>query len=166
MNALLQQDDLPEEGEGQHGWVMKTLKPKHKQVCSLLAQGIDRQTIANVVGITPEYVSMLAGQKLVQDYVKDMAKLADLQLEAMFTKSVQAIGETLENGNHKEKIQAARLQMEATRRIGSKSVEPEKLIDTNNRLAKLAERLLYLQGNPTKPDIIDAEVIPNEEALR
>src|SRR5574340_1414168 len=144
MNAIIKQAEQPEEHEGESGWVMKSLKPKHKQICSLLAQGIDRQTIANVAGVTPEYISMLAGQKLMQDHIKDLAKVADLQLEAMFTKSVEVIGETLANGNHKEKMQAARLQMEATRRIGSRSIEPEKLIDTNARLTKLAERLLYL----------------------
>lgn len=163
MNAVVQQT-VQEQDEGKPGWVMKSLQPKHKQVCALLAQGIDRKTISAIVGITPEYVSMLAGQQLVQDYMKDLCKVADLQLEAMFVKSVEVIGETLENGNHKEKIQAARLQMEATRRIGSRAIEAEKIIDTNSRLTKLAERLLYLQGGTqNKADIIDAEVISNEQ---
>ncbi len=163
MNAMVEQADLPEEEEDKTGWVMKSLKPKHKQICSLLAQGLPRGTIAQIIGVTPEYISMLANQKLMQDYIKDLAKVADLQLEAMYVKTVEVIGETLENGNHKEKMQAARLQMEATRRIGSKSIEPEKLIDTNSRLAKLAERLLFLQGSHPQLDIIDAEVIPNEK---
>jgi len=162
MNAMVQ-EELPEGGEEKTGWVMKSLQPKHKQICSLLAQGIPRQTIAQIAGVTPEYISMLSGQKLMQDYIKELAKVADLQLEAMFVQSVEAIGDTLANGNHAEKMKAARLQMEATRRIGSKSVEPEKLIDTNNRLAKLAERLLYLQGNIQTSDIITAEVISHEE---
>lgn len=127
-------------------WEMKKLLPWHKQLCSMLAQGIDRQTIAQVFQKTPEYISMLAGQDLIRTEVNEMKRFAEFQLEAQFVKSVSVIGEVLENGSAKEKIQAARLQLEATRRIGPRMVEEEKLIDTNSRLAKLAERLLSLQG--------------------
>ncbi|MDE3021594.1 MAG: hypothetical protein KGI54_07010 [Pseudomonadota bacterium] len=142
-------DTLPEE-EGHSGWVMKELKPKHKQVCAMLAQGIDRRTISNVVGCTPEYITMLSKQALVKDYITEMCQAAGLQLESMFIQSVEAIGETLANGNHKEKMQAARLQMEATKRIGSGSSIPKEIIDTNDRLARLAERLLFLQSGAVK----------------
>lgn len=139
-------------------WEMKEIKPWHKQMCSMLAQGIDRATIAQVLDCTPEYVSMLAKQPLIQQYVQDFSTYAGLQLEAQFTKAVSAIGETLENGSYKEKIAAARLQMEATRRIGAKGAPVTELIDTNSRLAKLAERLLALQA-PQPKLIATAEVI-------
>ena len=71
-------------------------------------------------------------------------------MEAMFTESVQAIGDVLQNGSTKDKMQAARLQMEATKRIGAGSGLPREVVDTTERLAKLAERLLYLQGNNLK----------------
>lgn len=141
-------------------WEMKELKPWHKQLCSLLAQGIDRQTIAQILDCTPEYVSMLAGQKKIKEYVAEMCSFAQLQLEAQFTTAVTAIGDTLANGNHKEKMQAARLQAELTHRIGSGSGVPQEIVDTNSRLARLAERLLYLQGKQgTDADIIDGEII-------
>lgn len=143
-------------------WEMKKLLPWHKQLCSMLAQGIDRQTIAQVFQKTPEYVSMLASQDLIRTEVNEMKKFAEFQLEAQFVKSVSVIGEVLENGSAKEKIQAARLQLEATRRIGPRMVEEEKLVDTNARLARLAERLLSLQGGvgatQTLP-IINVEVM-------
>lgn len=140
-------------------WEMKKLLPWHKQLCSMLAQGIDRQTIAQVFQKTPEYISMLAGQDLIRVEVNDMKRFAEFQLEAQFVKSVSVIGEVLENGSAKEKIQAARLQLEATRRIGPRMVEEEKLIDTNARLARLAERLLSLQGGVGATQTLTATTI-------
>lgn len=161
MSAIL----TPAEDSGDK-WEMKKLLPWHKQLCSMLAQGIDRQTIAQVFQKTPEYISMLAGQDLIRVEVSEMKRFAEFQLEAQFVKSVSVIGEVLENGSAKEKIQAARLQLEATRRIGPRMVEEEKLIDTNARLARLAERLLSLQGGVGATQVITAEVITNEEDKR
>ena len=143
-------DEPQDADEGRQGWLLATLKPKHKQICSMLAQGIPRGTIAAVIGCTPEYITMLSRQPLIQGYIKDMCQTAGLQLEAMFTESVQAIGDVLQNGSTKDKMQAARLQMEATKRIGAGSGLPREVVDTTERLAKLAERLLYLQGNNLK----------------
>jgi hypothetical protein len=148
MSAMIEQ---PLDGEEEHvGWQMKELKPKHKQVCAMLAQGIDRRTISNVVGVTPEYITMLSKQPLMKDYIAEMCQAAGLQLDAMFVQSVEVISEVMANGSPKERVAAARLQMEATKRIGSGSSIPKEIIDTNDRLARLAERLLYLQGGVTK----------------
>lgn len=144
MNAMLQ-----EEVPGK--WEMKELKPWHKQLCSMLAQGIPRDTISAVLDCTPEYVSMLAKQPLVLAYIREMCQFANLQLEAQFIKGVEVIGDILVNGNDKEKLQAVRLQAEMTHRIGSgTSVSPE-VLDTNERLAKLAERLLVLHERHLQP---------------
>jgi hypothetical protein len=163
MGMTIPHDEQATADQEKGKWEMKELKPWHKQLCSLLAQGIDRQTIAQILDCTPEYVSMLAGQKKIKEYVAEMCGFAQLQLEAQFTSAVTAIGDTLANGNHKERMQAARLQMEATKRIGSGSGIPQEIVDTNSRLARLAERLLYLQGRqgPTG-DIIEGEVIAHE----
>lgn len=146
-------------------WEMKKLLPWHKQLCSMLAQGIDRQTIAQVFQKTPEYISMLSGQTLIQEEVSAMKKFAEFQLEAQFVKSVSVIGEVLENGSPKEKIQAARLQLEATRRIGSHTETETRLVDTNSRLSRLAERLLALQDgrHMTEKGVITVEVISDGE---
>lgn len=167
MNAMVKPEDVlvPStevvESETQ-GWQMKAIKPWHKQVCALIAQGVDRQTISQIVDCTPEYISMLARQPLIKQYIQDLNSVVDVQLAMQYTKVVAAIGDTLETGNSKEKMQAARLHSELTGRIGSRGGEEEKLIDTNSRLAKLAERLLYLQGkvgghNPS--DVVEGEVV-------
>ena len=147
MNAMIEQ---PLDDEEVVGWQMKELKPKHKQVCAMLAQGIDRRTISNVVGCTPEYITMLSKQPLMKDYIAEMCQAAGLQLDALFVQSVEVISEVMANGSPKERVAAARLQMEATKRWGSGSSIPKEIIDTNDRLARLAERLLYLQGGVTK----------------
>lgn len=85
-------------------WEMKELKPWHKQMASMLVQGIDRMTIATVLDCTPEYVSMLAKQPKMREYIAEFCEYANIQLDAMFVKSVAAIDDTLENGNHKEKM--------------------------------------------------------------
>jgi len=168
MNALAQVPHDEQEVASQSGWQMKELKPWHKQLCSMLAQGIPRQTIANVLDCTPEYVTMLSKQKLVQEYIRDMCQYAGLQLEAQFVQAVDAIGDTLANGNHKEKMQAARLQMEATKRIGAGSGMQTEVTDTNARLVSLAQRLTGLlekaQGVQKEP-IIDGEYTDESQRL-
>lgn len=131
-------------------WEMKELKPKHKQICSMLAQGIPRSTIASVIDCTPEYISMLSAQPKMQDYMKEMCQAASLQLEGMFVQSVEVIGEVMRDGNHADKVKAARLQLEATKRVGAGSVVQSEVIDADVRLATLAARLLALKSpNPT-----------------
>lgn len=153
MNAMVQEQESPGK------WEMKKLTPMHEQLCSMLAQGIDRQTIAKVLDITPEYVSMLAKQPLVQAYIKEMCQFASLQLEAQFVEGVKVIGDVMANGADKERLQAVRLNAELTHRIGSGSGIPPEIINTNERLANLASRLLSLQerANSTLPPPVDGE---------
>lgn len=151
-----------QEADTNSRWEMKELKPWHLQLCSLLAQGTDRETIATILDCTPNYVSMLARQEKIQEHVKGISAVVGLQLEMQYGKVVTAIGDALDNGNYKEKMQAARLHLEATKRIGPRTEDDKKLIDTNARLVHLAERLLFLQGKiPT--NVIEGEVIENEK---
>jgi len=162
MNAMLREEDSPEKEK----WEMKELKPWHRQFCSLLAQGIDRETIAKVLDITPTYVSMLSKQPLIQAYIREMCQFANLQLEAQFVKGVEVIGEVMDKGNNKDRLQAVRLNAELTHRIGSGSGMPGEVVDTNDRLLRLAERLLSLQEKiQTPPPPINGEFheIPNRQ---
>jgi hypothetical protein len=143
--ASLSASVAPEEVAATSKWEMKELKPWHKQFCSLLAQGIDRETIATVLEITPTYVSMLSKQPLIQAYIREMCQFASLQLEAQFAKGVAIIGEVMDTGNGKERLQAVRLNAELTHRIGSGSGLPAEATNTEERLLRLAERLLTLQ---------------------
>lgn len=126
-------------------WQLRSLKPWHIQLCSLLAQGLAQVEIASIMDCTPQYVSDLCKQPIIQEYVGSLSQVAALQLEAQFGKSVKAISDTLDKGSYKEKMAAARLQMEATKRIGARAQEPMERGDAQDRLLLLQERLLSLQ---------------------
>lgn len=122
---------------------LKKLSPKHQQVAALLAQGVDRRTIAAACDYTPEYVTWLQRQPLFMAYVKEMNVAVAVRLEALFTKSVDVINETMENGGEEARLKAAKLQLEATGRVGRfQTVPPEG--GGTDRLEQLSERLLDL----------------------
>lgn len=136
------EDALPEPGAK---WELKKLSQKHKDICSLIAQGIGRQQIATLCGITPEYVTMLMRQPLCMAHIKEMSEFAGIQLEAMFGKTVEVIAKTLDSGAPKEQIAAARLQLEVTKRIGRPDVSANNsAMGADERLLSLAERLTGL----------------------
>lgn len=102
---------------------LKKLKPKHKDVAALLAQGVGREQIAQLVGITPEYVTMLSAQPLFQAHVQEMTKFTDLRLQAIYDKSVDVIAQTLTTGSETSKLQAARMAMRAVGKEGTVNVQ-------------------------------------------
>jgi hypothetical protein len=144
--SLIQSDD-GDVNSATGKWEMKKLKPLHKQVASLCAQGMKNVQIAELTGITPEYVSMLLRQPLVKEYIAEMCEVVGTRMEALFEKSVDVIAETLENGSEKGKLAAARLQLEATKRIGRPDPNAGLERSGADRLERLANRLIDLQSN-------------------
>lgn len=140
---------------GPPSWQMKTLKPKHKQIASLLAQGGRNIDIAKIIGVTPEYISMLSRQPLMKAYIAEMCEITGVRLEAMFEKVVDTIAETLESGSEAGRLKAARLHLEATKRIGRPDGAPRSGNDSADRLEKLAERLIFLQSGKRPPGLYD-----------
>lgn len=135
------------------GWQMKQLKPQHKQIASLLAQGARNVDIAKIMNVTAEYISMLSRQPLMKAYISEMCEVTGVRLEAMFAKSVDIIAETLENGSEAGKLKAARLQLEVTGRVGARDAGPRSGGDSANRLEMLAERLIFLQSGKRPPGL-------------
>jgi hypothetical protein len=150
VNAQLVQFADEEVEETTTAWELTKLKPVHKQVASLLAQGMKQVDIAKLCDITPQYVGMLLKQPLVQAYIKDMCDVVGVRMEALFAQSVEVIAETMANGSEAGKLKAVRLQLEATKRIGR--IDPNVGGNGSNveRLEKLAERLISLQSNVRK----------------
>ncbi len=151
MHALTQFPEIDAETHEQfaqeaEGWRLKGLKPLHKQVASLLAQGKKQVDVARLCGITKEYVWMLSRQPLVQSYMYEAVAVAGLQLEATFPLVVETIQDTLENGTEAGKLKAARLHLEATKRIGRTEIAIRPTEDALAALDKLADRLMALQG--------------------
>lgn len=136
------------------GWVLKTLKPKHKKVCSLIAQGVDRCEIARIMDITPQYVTMLAKQPKCIDFIKEINDFAGLQLEGMFGKTVEVISDVMQNGDNGDRLKAARLQLEVTKRIGPRAAAvPDDGSGTEARLNSLGERLISLLTKHREGDV-------------
>ncbi|MBT9145966.1 MAG: hypothetical protein DDT42_01845 [candidate division WS2 bacterium] len=138
-------------------WQLTKLKPIHKQVASLAAQGLKNIEIAKIIGITPEYVSMLLRQPLVKDHVMQICETVGTRLEALFETSVDVIAETMVTGSEKGRLQAARLQLEATKRIGRFEQNSGLERSSSDRLAELAERLILLQSNVRKGKLFNED---------
>lgn len=132
------------EPQSSGGWELKELKQKHKDVAVLFAQGMKNVDIAKMCDITPEYVHMLLKQPLVRAYIQEMCEIVGVRMDALFAKSVDVIADTLQNGSEAGKLKAARLQLEATKKIGAGS-QLSVVMPNVDRLEKLAERLIGLQ---------------------
>lgn len=144
--APVESVQFQEETPTQEKWELSELKPKHQQVASLFAQGFKNIEIAAIVGVTPEYVSMLIKQPLVRQEIARICSIAETRMEALFDKAVDTVAEVMVNGNNKEKLQAVRLQLEATKRIGRGDPAGRDTGENIDRLTLLANRLLQLQA--------------------
>jgi hypothetical protein len=127
-------------------WELQQLKPKHLQICALLAQGFKNIEVAGMVGVTKEYVSMLLRQPLIKQEIMRKGEVVGARLELMTELSTDAIAHTLQNGNASDKMKAARLQLEVTKRIGRPDPMANQVHPDVDRLARLAERLIQLQS--------------------
>lgn len=157
MSAQLQRFEAEDVDETSAPWELTKLKPLHKQVAALLAQGMKHVDIAKICDITPQYVHMLLKQPLVQAYIKDMCDVVGVRMEALFAQSVEVIADTMSKGSEAGKLKAARLQLEATKRIGR--VDPNIGGNGSNveRLEQLAERLISLQNNVRKGRVFNEQ---------
>jgi hypothetical protein len=142
---------------------LKKLSPVHKQVAALVAQGVDRRTIAAACDYVPEYITWLQGQPLFIEYIKTMNRAVATQLEALFGKAVGVIDYAMTEGNVDERLKGAKLQLEATGRIGRfATILPES--GGQDRLEQLAGRLVELLKTQRRvvyedEGIQDAEII-------
>lgn len=132
-------------------WEMKKLTPKHQQVAALVAQGMKFVDIAALVDYTPQYITMLMQQPLMRAYIAEKCAIAGTRLEALFAQSVEVISDTMKNGSESGKLKAARLQLEATKRIGRPDPNAGGTASNVDRLEQLAERLILLQAGARQP---------------
>ena len=152
-------DEFPTEEEVEKkGWELKVLKPKHKQIASLLAQGCGRDEVAKICGCAPQHVNVLMKQEVFRNFLKDMTMTAEEMLNSQFVGAVEAIGDALRFGDVEERLKAARLQMEASGRLGNRA-NIRKEQDTSDRLERLSHRLIDLlaASQPSTGRVIDEE---------
>lgn len=152
-------------------WVLQKLRPRHMEVCSLVAQGEKLVNVAAATGYTPVYISMLMRQPVCVAYVSQLNEAVGMQLEAMFGKAVNVIANAMQNGSVGEQLKAVRLHGELTKRIGAREITPASNEDSTARLARLSERLVGLleRGqSAANGRTIDGtcETVPGETVLR
>jgi hypothetical protein len=147
-------EDYPAETQ----WELKKLKPIHQQVAALIAQGMPNVQVAKTCGITPQYITMLLRQPLFKQYLNEKCEAVGVRMEALFEQSVEVIANTLQNGSEGGKLKAARLQLEATKRIGRGETAIVDGAGALDRLERLATRLTTLnQRSREVTPIVDAE---------
>lgn len=122
---------------------LKKLSPMHRQVLSMVAQGIPRDIIAKQCDIVPEYIPWLLKQPVCKEYYDEIMTVVDARLMGLSEQSVTAISEVLTNGTGDERLKAARLQLESIGRIGSRS-QGAKAPSSDEHLEGLANRLVSL----------------------
>lgn len=149
---------------GQNSFKLQALNEKHRQVASLMAQGLGPLEIASVVDYTMQYISMLARDPLFKEHLSNISQFVTLQHEAMFARTVEAVNNGFNSGIVEDNLKAARLNLEITGRIGKGERPSAGMESSLDRLATLAERLLAL--NPNKGETLDAEFTQaNQPAL-
>ena len=137
---------------------LQALTDKHKQVASLLAQGLGPTKIAAIIDYTPEYVSWLTRDPLFKEHLRAMSALVDAQHEAMYGMTADVVADGMLNGSIDERLKAARLNLEITGRLGKNDRPSAGLEGSLERLSILAQRLLALQSNIREGVVIDGQV--------
>ena len=144
---------------------LQNLSEKHKQVAALMAQGLGRTDISSIVDFTPEYVTWLSRDPLFKEHLRQMSEFVNIRLEAMYDRVADVVNEGLQAGAMDDRIKAARLQLEVTGRIGRG--DRMGLPDDHNddRLQKLADRLVSVLGAVRKGDTYDSHPITDAEVI-
>lgn len=158
-------DVLPQPTTRPPSFQLKRLSPKHKQVASLLAQGLGREDIARIVGITPEYVTMLSKQALFIEYISDLTKAVDTQLQALFAKGVQVCADVMIGGADTDKLRAAQMVFRAVGKEGV--VKVQGTVNHRHSLVGILQTLPPAGANGARdvpilnnPDPRDGRILP------
>ena len=121
-----------------------SLTPTEKLALVHLASGRTKKYITTKLRLSQEKLNKLMLRDDSRQFVAELTHGAHLQMEALYVKSVDAVRETLEKGAYPDKIKAARLQMESTRRIGAMTAPSQGVVDVEARLVDLAHKLVDL----------------------
>lgn len=143
---------------GSNSIQLKELSPKHKEVASLLAQGLKPGEVASCVGFTREYVTFLCRDPLFLEYIRGQNDINEARLDSLFETTVNVIDDGLKNKATENQLRAARLQMEASGRLRN-STSGERRDPAVDHLASLANRLVDLLGKVRNGETYNGQVI-------
>lgn len=94
-------------------WELKKLTTRHKRIVQLKVAGLERTDIAKLAKCTPEYVSMLLGQPLVQEYLKIQHDMVDQDLRDLCGPAVNTLRSSLDSPDDKVALAAAQTVLRA-----------------------------------------------------
>lgn len=134
---------------------LQKLSQRHKQVLSLVAQGVERQTVAEATGYTPEYVTWLVRQDVCRDYLREMMELVDIRFVMMTQESANAISDALAEGTYEDRLKAAKLQLEVVGKVGKGASLVHTDQPQGDRLEQLANRLVGLLRQKREGVVLD-----------
>ena len=126
---------------------LQKLSPKHKEVLSLVAQGVRHAEIASLLDFAEDYIPYLLRQEVCKQYLQDMMAVVDHRLTAMTAESVDVIQDVLKCGSHDNQLKAAKLQLEAVGRIGTGKLPQGAGTTAPDYLQVLAGRLIGMLNN-------------------
>lgn len=142
---------------GQNSIQLKELSQKHKEVASLLAQGLKPGEVAAAIGFTREYVTFLCRDPLFLEYIRGQNDINNARLDSMFESTVSVIKDGLNNAATENQLRAARLQMEASGRLRN-GVGSDRRDPAVDHLAQLANRLVDLLGKARTGETYNGQV--------
>ena len=146
---------------------LQKLSPSHKEVLSLLAQGVKREEVAAITGYASDYISWLLAQDVCKVYQQEIAAVVDFRLLAMTEQSVDTIADVMQFGSGDERLKAAKLQLEAIGRVGAGKSDMRSTSANPDHLQQLADRLVGLlkssrEGVVYENETSEAELLPCE----
>jgi len=97
--------------------ILKKLSNRHKQAIALILQGVSREEAAEATGFVPQYMTFLLQQPVAKEHIAHVNRAVATQLEAMYGKSVEAIGRGLGHQDPDVALRAAKLQLQTTGRL-------------------------------------------------
>lgn len=119
-------------------WQPKHLSQKHKNIIALHAQGVSREEIGEFCKCTPEYVSMIVATPIAKEYLSDLERYLDSRMNALYSQSVETIHQGMMGNATDTQLKAARLQLEATNKLGKDNKESQSAEDVVSAILKAA----------------------------
>lgn len=144
---------------GTDGKPLPPLGKKARDACLLLTAGVAKKDICKQLKMAPERLRIILRLPQTQAFIARLNEAVGAQLEAQHGMAIDTIRDVMKSGNGREKIAAARLQLEASRRIGPRTEDHDRATNAEERLQRTRERLLQLYSEkingPHQPQTLD-----------
>ena len=118
---------------------LKRLRPVHRKIIALHLHGMTAGEIEIVTGFNQSAVYRILGDPLSQAYIQAHTAGADMELEALAPKAVDALRNGLESDDDRTALNAADKFFKATGRYGRVETAKETAEDVIMRMLSIAE---------------------------